>query len=112
MHPLAQPLVEHYESIAALCHRFGVERLEVFGSAANGQFDPLRSDFDFIVRFAPEFEASIADNYIGLCDALEALLERPVDVMTDRPIANPFFRRAVDSSRRVLYVRAPEQTPA
>ena len=112
MPPLAQPLLDHGDAIAALCRAFGVERLEVFGSAANGSFDPSRSDFDFIARFAADADDSIAANYYGLCDALEALLGRHVDVMTDRPIENPYLRRAVDASRRELYVRAAEQAPA
>ncbi len=110
--PLAQPLVDQHDAIVALCHRYGVDRLEVFGWAANGRFDPKRSDFDFIARFAVEFEDSIAENYFGFCDALEALLGRHVDVMTDRPIENPYLRRAVDSSRRELSIRAAEQAPA
>jgi len=47
---LAQPLLEHREAIARVCREHGVERLEVFGSAADGSFDPGRSDFDLIVR--------------------------------------------------------------
>lgn len=32
--------------IAALCKRFGVRRLSVFGSAVNGHFSPERSDVE------------------------------------------------------------------
>ena len=49
------PLIEeHLEEIAALCREFGVARLEVFGTAATGAFDPERSDVDFLVEYAPE----------------------------------------------------------
>ncbi len=58
--PLARPLADHHDEIVALCRVYGVERLEVFGSAADGRFDPGRSDFDFIVRMAPRPEASLA----------------------------------------------------
>ena len=36
-----------------LCQRFRVERLELFGSATRDDFDPDRSDFDFLVEFLP-----------------------------------------------------------
>jgi predicted nucleotidyltransferase len=101
--PLAQPLIDHHDEIVALCRAFGVERLEVFGSAADGRFDPARSDFDFIVRLASRPGHSLAARYLGLIDAFEALLGRHVDVLTDGPIENPYLRQAVNSSRRVIH---------
>lgn len=47
--PLASP-----EALAALCRRFRVRRLDLFGSAAAaGGFDPARSDLDLLVAFEP-----------------------------------------------------------
>jgi predicted nucleotidyltransferase len=41
-------------AIADVCRRYQVRRLDVFGSAARGtDFDPERSDADFLVEFAP-----------------------------------------------------------
>ncbi len=61
-------------------------RLEVFGSAARGEdFDPTRSDADFLVEFAPETRFDHA-GFLDLKEALEALLGRPVDLV-DRPAA-------------------------
>lgn len=104
---LAKPLIDRRDDIARLCLTHGVDRLEVFGSAADGRFDPARSDFDFIVTFSPEVQASIARHYLGLAEALERLLGRHVDLLTNQPIRNPYLRKAVDASRRDLYVRAP-----
>lgn len=106
---LAQPLIDHREDIARLCRAHGVERLEVFGSAANGHFNPQRSDFDFIATFTPQAQTSIARHYLGLAEALETLLGCRVDLLTDQPIRNPHLRKAVDDSRRDLYVRATAQ---
>lgn len=78
----------------------------MFGSAADGRFDPARSDFDFIVSLSPEGRENITHNFFGLVDALEALLGRHVDLLSDHPIRNPYLRQAVDASRRDLYVRA------
>lgn len=100
---LAQPLLDHRDDIAALCRAYGVERLEVFGSAADGRFDAQRSDFDFIVRMAPHPQETLARRWLGFIDALEALLGRHVDVLGDGPIENPYLRHAVNASRRVLH---------
>lgn len=76
----------------------------MFGSAADGRFDPARSDFDFIVRFAPGDGGSLARRFLAFADALESLLGRHVDLMTDHPIENPYLRRSVQATRRPLYV--------
>lgn len=110
--PLAQPLIDHHDEIVALCRAWGVERLEVFGSAADGRFDAQRSDFDFIVRLAQRPEQSLARRYLGFIDALEALLGRHVDVLGDGPIENPYLRHAVNASRRVLHDEPLAQAPA
>ncbi len=112
---IAPALLDRREEIAALCRAWGVDRLEVFGSAADGRFDPQRSDFDFIVRLGAPGAAqggSLGRRFVGLAEALEALLGRPVDLITDKPLANAYLRRAVDASRTLLYERPAEQAPA
>ena len=50
------PLIEqHLDAIRALCREYGVARLEVFGSAATGAFDPDRSAVDFIVEYPADY---------------------------------------------------------
>src|SRR5271157_4475139 len=75
------PLIaERRSQIADICRRFGVRRLAVFGSAARGQdFDPERSDVDFLVAFEPPQGPSLGD-YLALRDALAAAVGRPVDL--------------------------------
>ena len=77
-------IARHRGAIMELCRRYHVARLEVFGSAARGDdFDPARSDVDFLVTFEPEARFDMT-TYVNLTDALEALLGRPVDLI-DRP---------------------------
>lgn len=109
---LAQPLIDHREDIATLCRVHGVERLEVFGSAADGRFDPARSDFDFILRMAPRADPSLARRYLSFIDALESLLGRRVDVLGDEPIENPYLRRTVEATRRILHDESTAQASA
>jgi predicted nucleotidyltransferase len=74
MHTLIE---QHRADIAALCHRYGVRQLAVFGSAARGtDFDPATGDADFRVTFTAEANHDLAE-FANFKDALEALLSRP-----------------------------------
>lgn len=93
------PLIESKKAeIAALCRQHHVRRLDVFGSAARGDFDPNRSDIDFLVEFdRSEPAAMTLDTFLGLKESLEALFGRPVDLVD---------RQAVEKSRN--YIRRRE----
>ncbi|UCE60695.1 MAG: nucleotidyltransferase domain-containing protein [Phycisphaerales bacterium] len=91
-------------AIEDLCRRYGVARLEVFGSAADGTFDAQTSDLDFLVTFAPpQEEMDAADQYFGLLFDLEALFGRRPDLVCAEAMRNPYFIRSVNAGRRVLY---------
>lgn len=90
-------------TIADLCRRYAVVRLEIFGSAATGAFDPARSDLDFLVAFAPHPSLSRFEQYFGLQEELQALFGRPVDLVTVDALRNPYFVRSVNASRQLLY---------
>ena len=91
-------IAEKRDALAALCRRYGVKRLEVFGSAARGaEFDPATSDYDFLVEFEPRSDVTPRDRFLGLADALEKLMGRPVDLVE---------RKAVEASRNYIRRRA------
>lgn len=102
-------LVAKQAAIAAVCRQFGVSRLEVFGSAAVGGFDRASSDYDFIASFTAQPGVSMARRFLGFSDSLEALLGRKVDLMTDRPIENPYLRASVDASRTTIYAESSSE---
>jgi hypothetical protein len=85
-----------------LCRRFGVRRLDLFGSAASGGFDAARSDVDFVVEFDDD-QAHLFDRYFGLKEALEALYGRPVDLVSEGASANPCFVASLNRTRRRIY---------
>ena len=91
------------DAIHALCQQYGVRRLDLFGSAATGAFDAATSDLDFVATFADTRSPGYADRYLGFAEALEMLFGRPVDVITERAIRNPYFRQAVEASRQPIY---------
>jgi uncharacterized protein len=92
------------QELIELCRRYDVARLEVFGSAARGNdFDPERSDADFLVKFNDSSSLSPLEQFFGLADALAHLLGRRVDLVEPSAIKNPFIRAAVDRSRELVY---------
>jgi hypothetical protein len=89
--------------LESLCRKHRVRRLEVFGSAADGTFDPFRSDIDFLVEFFPFKPGMAFDTYFGLLEDLEALFERKIDLVDPESIRNPFVLRRVNESRKLVY---------
>lgn len=89
--------------LADLCRRFGVRRLDLFGSAARGDFDPERSDLDFLYEFEGKRPGGYANAFFGLKEGLERLFGRPVDLIAHAAIRNPTFRESVERTRALIY---------
>lgn len=91
-------------ALPALCRRFGVRRLDLFGSAATGRHDPNRSDLDFLASFDDLLPpGAYADAWFGFRAELERLFGRPVDLLTDAALENPYLRRRIEAERRPLF---------
>ena len=95
---------KHREALTALCRRFGVARLEVFGSAARGaDFDPAKSDADFLVEFEKVGGLSALDQFLGFSEAMQRLLGRPVDLVEASAVRNPYVRATINRSNELIY---------
>jgi predicted nucleotidyltransferase len=92
------------EELRPLCRRFHVRRLDLFGSAARGDFDPERSDFDFLVEFDRAHPDALSlRTYFGLKEALEGLLGRPVDLVEPGAVRNPYLKASIEGSREQIF---------
>ena len=89
--------------LTALCQRFGVRRLELFGSALRDDFDSASSDLDFLVEIEPPTGLGYADAYFGLQEGLERLFDRSVDLLSFGAVKNPHLLEAIERSKRSLY---------
>lgn len=96
-------LAPHMAQIAALCNRLGVARLQLFGSAATGEFESGRSDYDFLVELDASTVGSRAQRLIDLAENLESLLGARVDLVNPRYIRNPYFAAEVERTRRPVH---------
>ena len=88
-----------------LCRRYGVRRLEVIGSFARGDAGP-ESDLDILVTFDPQTEPGL--EFFALHQELEAILCRPVDLLTRVSVErsrNKYFRRFALRQTEPLYER-------
>lgn len=102
MHPLIE---NNRNAMAELCRRHSVRRLEAFGSILRSDFDAQRSDVDVLVEFQPEV-ADSSTNFLDLKEALEALFERPADLVEGRAIRNRRLRYHIDQSKTPIYAAA------
>ena len=102
---MVHPTVEAKKrELTELCQRHGVRRLELFGSATSERFNPVTSDLDFLVEFAPaKGDGGYADRYFGLLWGLEELFGRTIDLLETPTVRNPYLLKAISPSRTLLY---------
>ncbi len=97
-----QIIFDNIDQIKALCVAHQVKSLFVFGSVCTSRFDE-ESDIDFLVSFHPMGFGDYADTYFALADKLELLFHRPVDLITDKSLSNPYFIASVNKTKTQLY---------
>jgi predicted nucleotidyltransferase len=91
------------DAIAALCRRFGVVRLHIFGSALREDFRPGDSDVDLLVEFGPMDGHAKAHAYFDMLDELRELLGTDVDLVMAGAVKNRYIARDIEQTKQVLY---------
>ena len=86
-----------------LCRAHRVRRLDLFGSATREDFDPQRSDLDFVVEFDPPSTGNGFDQYFDFKFDLERLFARPVDLVELPAVTNPYVREQIERTRTRCY---------
>jgi predicted nucleotidyltransferase len=96
-------LIESKKSeLKALCERYRVKHLALFGSALRDDFDSGHSDLDFCVEFQPMTPQEHAESYFGLLEELEDLFARSVDLVEIGAVHNPYLRREIEERQETL----------
>ncbi|MBX3071572.1 MAG: nucleotidyltransferase domain-containing protein [Thermomicrobiales bacterium] len=108
--PMIDLISDNRTELTRLCREFGVRKLEVFGSAATGEFNPESSDVDFLIEIEEGARSSFASMF-DFQHAAAELLGREVDVVINTRFRNPYFQEAVDESRELVWQHQPA-TPA
>ncbi len=95
-------LKNHLSDISKLCESHKVKALYAFGSVLTEKFND-ESDVDLVVDFQNLDVLDYADNYFDLKFSLEEILKRPIDLLEEKAIKNPYFKQNLDKQRQLIY---------
>lgn len=93
---------ENREQIAALCRKYAVKELYLFGSALREDFGP-NSDIDLAVVFSRTGVSGSFDQYFDFKTDLEQLLQRSIDLICAAGVRNTVFRQELETTKRLIY---------
>ena len=95
-------LKTYHHQINSLCVKHKVNTLFAFGSVLLETFNN-ESDIDLLVNFEPIDIAKYADNYYDLKFSLQNLLKRKIDLIEEKAISNPYFLKAINNNKKLIY---------
>jgi uncharacterized protein len=104
MNALPPEIAKHLDAVRALCEKYRVKRLTIFGSAVKGTFDPAKSDLDFVVEF--EWDPDPLERgrmWLELWAELKDLFERPVDLLVASTISSRRLAEVIELQHIDLY---------
>lgn len=94
------------DKIVALCKKYRVAKLWVFGSILTPDFND-DSDVDLSVDFDSETinreGLDWADIFFDFMHELEALFDRRIDLVCDDAVKNKIFRKELDTTKLLIY---------
>ena len=90
-------------SIDKLCIENRIEKLYVFGSVLNENFNE-NSDIDFLVKFNENIPLlEYADNYFELLFGFEDLFSKNIDLISEKSLKKPYFIAEVNKTKKLVY---------
>ena len=90
------------KEIVQLCEDHRVKTLYAFGSVFTDHFNS-ESDIDLVVDFLHMAPEEYADNYFNLKFSLRDIFKRPIDLLEEKAIKNPYFIRTIHKQRSLVY---------
>ena len=89
----------------ALCKSHKVEELYAFGSVINGNFTD-KSDVDLLVEIDEPDPLNRGELLLSIWDKFEAYFNRKVDLLTYNSLQNPYLKKSIDNTKRLIYDRS------
>ena len=102
LHNMNEILKHAHPYITTLCRKHGVKNLYVFGSVITTSFSD-KSDVDFLVEFDTDKIPDYFTNFFDLKYALEDTMGRDVDLVEEKAIRNPIFKRNIERTKMKIY---------
>ncbi|MEI6821517.1 MAG: nucleotidyltransferase domain-containing protein [Bacteroidota bacterium] len=93
---------DNLNDIKTLCTAYNVKTLFAFGSVCTDKFTD-KSDVDLLISFNPMDYGDYADTYFMLADKFEHLFKRPVDLVTEKSLSNPYLIDSINKTKTLLY---------
>jgi hypothetical protein len=100
---------ENHSDFISLCRQHKVDKIYAFGSSITDHFDPIKSDIDVIVDLNINDPIEYGETLLSLWDNLEVFFNRKVDLLTDDSIKNPYLRKSIEASKKLIYDRQGEK---
>jgi predicted nucleotidyltransferase len=95
-------ITDHIHQIRRVCDEQHIQSLFAFGSVCSDRFNDA-SDIDLLVSFKPLDYGDYADNYFLTANMFEKIFQRPVDLVTEKSLKNPYFIDSVNQTKVLLY---------
>lgn len=106
---LIQTIKARPQEFLDLCKKHRVDKIFGFGSGMTDDFDKSSSDIDVVVDLAIDDPIEYGQALLTLWDALEQFFGRKVDLLTDSSIRNPYLRKSIDQTKKLVYDRQGEK---
>lgn len=90
------------EDLKKLCTIYNVEKMYLFGSVLNSNFNK-ESDIDLLVKFKSIELSKYFDNYMDFKENLEKLFGREVDLVEEQTLKNPILINSINKSKELIY---------
>ena len=99
---------EMIDLIRQKCVTYKVDKLYIFGSVLTENFTE-DSDIDFLVKFGDVELYYYFDNFIGFKEELERILRRPIDLVEEQTVKNPYLKASIDRNKKLIYGREDQK---
>lgn len=100
---IPQVFQQRQNEFSELCGSHGMKSVYLFGSALTEEFDPAKSDFDFLVEINETDPVSRGEKLLSFWNKSEKLFNRKVDLLTSSNLKNPFLKSSVDNTKVLIY---------
>ena len=97
-------LEKYRPQIEQLCKTYNVKNLYAFGSVLTEDYNK-DSDIDLIVEFTAIKLEDYADNYYDFKFSLQDIFKRPIDLLEEKALKNPYFIQSVNQQKQLVYAQ-------
>ena len=96
-------ITDNLQKIIALCKKYKVSALYVFGSILTPRFND-HSDVDFSATFNHDPDPLVAgENFMNFYMDLEALMGRRIDLVDEEFLRNKYFIQELNETKQLIY---------